>query len=159
MREISEVQLPGAGVRHEFTSSKRERITVVSHRSGWQELALYDRDDPDSCRTIVELDAEDAATLANILGAPQMAASEAAMQRIEGLALDWVTVDQRSAANGSTIESGDYRSITGASIVAVIREQQTYPAPGPDFTLVAGDVAVAVGTPDGLTQLRSLLAA
>lgn len=157
MRKITEVPLPGVGVRYEFTSARSERIAVVAHRGGRQDIALYDRDDADTCRTIVELDGEDAATLASILGVPQVAASASAMQRIEGLAIDWVTVTNRSAAVGSTLADGQYRSQTGASIVAVIRQQQTIPAPEPDFVIAAGDVAVAVGTPEGLTQLRSLL--
>ena len=159
MREIAEVPLPGVGVRHEFTTARGERVAVVSRRSGRQELALYERGDPDACRTMLDLDVEDAATLASILGAPQVAASAAAMQRIEGLALDWVTVSDRSRAAGSTIADGDYRTATGATIVAVIRSEQTHPAPGPEFVLAAGDVAVAVGTPEGLDQLRALLAA
>ena len=159
MREILEVPLPGVGVRYEFTSARGERIAVVSHRSGRQELALYERGDPDACRTVIELDPDDTATLASIFGAPQVAASAAAMQRIEGLAIDWVTVRDGSAAAGTTIGDGQYRTVTGASIVAVIRDEQTHPAPEPGFVLSAGDVAVAVGTPDGLTQLRSLLAA
>ena len=159
MREIAEVPLPGVGVRQEFTTARGQRVAVVSHRSGRQEVALYDRGDPDACTTVIELESEDAATLASILGAPQVAASAAAMQRIEGLALDWVTVSQGSAAAGATIGDGEYRTATGASIVAVIRDEQTHPAPGPDFVLAAGDVAVAVGTPAGLTELRALLAA
>ena len=157
MRKITEVPLPGVGVRHEFTSGTGQRVAVVSHRSGRQELALYEQQDPDACRTVLELDADDAATLANILGAPQVAATAAAMQRIEGLALDWLTVREGSAAVGSTIGGGEYRSLTGTSVVAIIRNAETHPAPGPDFELAAGDVAVSVGTPEGLTQLRSLL--
>ena len=157
MRKITEVQLPGVGVRYEFTSGRGERIAVVAHRGGRQDLALYDPHDADTCHTMLELDSEDAATLASILGVPQVAASASAMQRIEGLALDWVTVTEQSAAAGSTIANGQYRSQTGTSIVAVIRGRETIPAPGPDFVLAPHDVAVAVGTPEGLTQLRSLL--
>jgi TrkA domain protein len=158
MRKITEVQLPGVGVRYEFTSARGERVAVVAHRGGRQDLALYDRDDADTCRTIVELDADDAATLASILGAPEVAASASAMQRVEGLALDWVTVSDQSTAAGTTLADGQYRTETGTSIVAVIRQQQTYPAPEPDFALEVGDVAVAVGTPEGLSQLRTVLA-
>jgi len=157
MREITEVHLPGVGTRFEFVSGRGERIAIVAHRSGRQELALYDRADPDACRTIVDLDEHDAATLASILGAPQLAEAAAEMQRIEGLALDWVSVG--AAAAGGTIADGQYRTRTGASIVAVIRGQQTFPAPGPEFTLAAADVVVAVGTAEGLTDLRALLAA
>ena len=34
MRKITEVQLPGVGVRYEFTSARGERIAVVAHRGG-----------------------------------------------------------------------------------------------------------------------------
>src|SRR4051794_10983490 len=67
MRKITEVQLPGVGVRYEFTSARGERIAVVAHRGGRQDLSLYDQNDADTCRTIVELDSEDAATLATVL--------------------------------------------------------------------------------------------
>jgi TrkA domain protein len=40
-----------------------------------------------------------------------------------------------------------------------VRNDETLPAPGPDHVLESGDVLVAVGTPDGLRQLRDLLEA
>ena len=109
--------------------------------------------------TVLVLDDDDAAALSVILGAPQMAATAAAMQQLEGLALDWLPVERGSRAAGVSIGEGHYRSRTGASIVAVIRGEQTEPAPGPDFVLAGADVAVAVGTPESLTALRELLQA
>lgn len=156
MPEISEVVLPGVGVRHEFTTANGQRVAVVSHRSGRQELAVYRHDDPDACVIVLDLDAEDATALSGILGAPHLSSALAAMQRIEGLAIDWVTVDPRSPAAGSTIGHGGYRTRTGASIVAIIRGTETIAAPGPEVGLEGGDVVVAVGTPDGLAQLREL---
>jgi TrkA domain protein len=44
-------------------------------------------------------------------------------------------------------------------VVAVIRGDETIPAPGPDTVLIEDDILVAVGTPDGLRQLRALLGA
>jgi TrkA domain protein len=157
MHDITQVVLPGVGVRHEFTLSSGQRIAVVSHRGGRREIALYRRDDPDSVATAIDLDPEDAATLSSVLGVPQMTAAAEAMQRIEGLALDWLTVEDSSPAAGATIAAGGYRSRTGASIVAVIRGRETVPAPEPSFALAPGDVAVAVGTPEGLEELRALL--
>jgi TrkA domain protein len=155
--EITEVPLPGVGVRHEFTSSLGQRIAVVSHRGGRRDIAVYRRDDPDACASVLELDADDAAALSTVLGAPQLAATVTAMQQLEGLALDWLTLGPSSPAAGRTIGEGEYRSRTGSSVVAVVRGAETVPAPGPEFRLEAGDVVVAVGTADGLTQLRELL--
>lgn len=157
MPDITETVLPGVGLRHEFTSSSGQRVAVVTHRGGIREIAVYRRDDPDACTTVLELDDDDVATLGNILGVPQMAAAADAMQRLEGLALDWLAVAATSPAVGTTIGEGAYRSRTGASIVAVIRGRDTIAAPGPSFALAADDVVVAVGTPEGLADLRSLL--
>jgi TrkA domain protein len=157
MAEIIETSLPGVGIRHEFTSSTGQRIAVVSYRSGRREIAVYRRDDPDASSSVLELDDDDATTLSTLLGAPHLAASLSAMQQLEGLALDWLNIGPSSPAAGASIGDGAYRTRTGSSIVAIIRDHETIPAPGPDFRLAAGDITVAVGTVEGLAQLRDLL--
>jgi TrkA domain protein len=157
MPEVTEVRLPGVGVRHEYTTSEGERVGVVSHRSGRREIVVYDRDDPDRCRFVLRLGDEDTQTLAELLGAPHLSEALASVQRLEGLAIDWITVSQGSRFVGSTIGEGEFRTRTGASIVAVLRGDTPLPSPGPDHRFEAGDVAVAVGTREGLAQLRELL--
>lgn len=158
MPDVTEVRLPGVGVRHEFTTAEGERIGVLSHRSGRREIVVYDREDPDRCRAMLHLSSDDTRTLAELLGAPHLTEALASVQRIEGLAIEWVTVARTSAAAGSTIGERRYRAVTGSSIVAVLRGESTVPSPGPEERLEAGDVVVAVGTPTGLSQLRELLA-
>jgi TrkA domain protein len=157
MPEVTEVRLPGVGVRHEYTTSDGERVGVVSHRSGRREIVVYDRQDPDTCRSILHLSPDDTRTLAELLGAPHISEALASVQRVEGLAIDWITVPEGSRFVGSTIGDGQFRSRTGASIVAVVRGSTPIPSPGPDHRFQAGDVAVAVGTQDGLAQLRHLI--
>lgn len=157
MSEVREILLPGVGVRHEFTTSSGERVAVLTHRNGRRELAIYDRADPDACTTVLHLSPDDTRTLAELFGASQISeALVAVQQQVEGLAIDWPTVGPRFT--GATIADGRFRTVTGASIVAVVRGATTIPAPGPDTALEAGDVVVAVGTPEGLSQLRTLLA-
>jgi TrkA domain protein len=157
MHEVTETKLPGVGVRHEFTTSKGQRIGVLSLRGGRRELVAYNRDDEDACSTLLQLDADDAQTLAELLGAIHIAEALVALQRVQGIALDWFSLPAGSAVVGTTIGEGQYRTRTGASIVAVVRRGTTIPAPGPDFTFEADDSPVAVGTPDGLARLRQLL--
>ncbi len=156
MADIEETLLPGVGVRHEFTTSGGERVALVTHRTGRRELAVYDRTDRDVCRTVLHLSVEDAAALTEVLGANHVSETVRRVQRLEGVAIDWVTVAGGGA--GRTIADGAYRTRTGASIVAVVRGDATVPAPGPDEHLHDGDVVVAVGTPEGLESLRMLLA-
>ena len=158
MPEVRETLLPGVGVRHEFTTASGERVAVLTHRGGRRELALYQRDDPDACTTLLHLSPDDTRTLAELLGASQVSeAVTAVQQQIEGLAIEWLTVAPGSRFDGATIADGQFRTRTGTSIVALFRDDTTIPAPGPDTRFQGGDVVVAVGTPDGLAQLRDLL--
>lgn len=158
MAEIEETLLPGVGVRHQLTTSAGERVAVLTHRSGRREIAVYDRRDPDACTTVLHLSSDDSRSLAEVLGGSQISETLTAVQQeVEGLAIDWVTIKPTSSHVGSTIAAGALRTRTGASIVAVVRDGATVPAPEPDFAFAAEDVVVAVGTPDGVAQLRSLL--
>ena len=160
MAEVTETQLPGVGVRHDFVTKDGSRVGVLWHRSGRRELLLYDRHDPDSCRAVINLDADDTRTLAELLGSSQVSeALGAVQQQVHGLAIDWVTVGAGSSVAGAALGDTAIRTRTGTSIVAVMRDGATVASPGPEFVLVAGDVAVAVGTPEGLETLHALLEA
>jgi TrkA domain protein len=157
MAEIQETLLPGVGVRHEFTTAGGERLALLTHRTGRRELAIYDRDDPDLCHTVLHLSGDDTTALAELLGASHVSETVRRVQQLEGVAIDWITVEPASTAAGRTIADGEFRTKTGASIVAIIRGDSTVPAPGPEARLTGGDVVVAVGTPAGLGRLRSAL--
>jgi TrkA domain protein len=158
MSEVRETRLPGVGVRHEFTTASGEDVGVLVHHDGRREILVYDSDDRDSCSTIATLSASDSRTVAELLGASQVTEVVAAVQQeIEGLAIEWLEISADSPARDTTIGDGAYRTRTGASVVAVIRDHRSIPAPGPEFALEAGDMIVAVGTPDGVAELRRLI--
>lgn len=158
MAEVTETQLPGVGVRYEFTTTDGEHVGVLHHHSGRREIVVYDSADPDVARTVMHLNNDDSRTLTELLGAAQVSEAVGVMQqRIEGLALEWIEIEPGSPQAGRTIGEGELRTRTGASVVAVIRGTTTEPAPAPEFTLQAGDVVVAVGTAENLDQIRSAL--
>lgn len=158
MNEVVETQLPGVGVRHEFDIENGSRVGVIVRRDGRREVVVYLRDDPDACTTVLDLSSADSRTFAELLGASQVSETVAAVQYdIEGLAIEWIHVEDSSPAVGTTIREGDYRTRTGASVVAIVRGELSVPAPDPDFAFEAGDIAVAVGTAAGLVALRALL--
>jgi TrkA domain protein len=155
---VTETQLPGVGVRHDFETVGGERVAVLTLRSGRRELMVFDDDDPDVCRGLIHLGESDARTLSEVLGASQVTAAVAEVQQIDGLAIDWVTVADTSAHAGETVGEGAFRTRTGVSIIAIVRGDNTIPAPGPEAILEVGDVAVVTGTTDGLGQFRALVA-
>jgi TrkA domain protein len=158
MAEIREIKLPGLGVRYEFTTDEGMRVGVVSHRSGRRELYLPDSLDPDAFKRILPLTDDDARTLAEILGASRVAEELAGLQQqIEGLAIDWLPVREDSPYVGRTIGDARVRTRTGVSIVALLREDQAIPAPGPEIEIASGDYLVVVGTTRGIEEVVQLL--
>jgi TrkA domain protein len=158
MTEITEVKLPGLGVRYEFTTQEGKRVGVVSHRSGRKELYFADPDDPDAFKRMLGLGDKDARTLAEMLGGSRVAEELAELQhRIEGLAIDWLPLRDDSAYVGHTVGDARIRSRTGVSVVAVLRGEHAIPAPGPELGLESGDYLVVVGTTRGIEEVVELL--
>jgi TrkA domain protein len=160
MSEIHEVKLPGVGVRYEFETAERKRIGVISHRTGLREIYVSRSDDPDEFKRVLGLSADDARTLAELLGATRVAQQLAELQqRLEGLVIDWLPVRQDSAYVGKTIGDARVRTRTGVSVVAIVRGEDAVPAPGPGEQLQSGDYLVVVGTARGVEQAVELLRA
>lgn len=151
--------LPGIGVRKDFALREGRRVGVISHRDGKIELILSKRDDPDACLAEIALNYEEAGTLANLLGAPQLVAQLAEEHKdLPGIRTKQLPVNADSPFDGRPLGDTAMRTRTGVSLVAVMRAGQVHPSPGPEFTLSAGDLLVAVGTGDGLKAATEILA-
>lgn len=158
MVKVNETNLPGVGVRFEFTTESDERVGVLLHRGGRREIIVYDENDPDTCRTVMHLNVEETQVMGELLGASRISEVVTGVQQeIEGLSIDWLTVPESSPFVGRSLGDGMFRTTTGVSIVAVVRDSETHPAPGPGFVFAGGDVAVAVGTPPGIDDVRVML--
>jgi TrkA domain protein len=155
---VNEAVLPGIGVRYEFVTANGARVGVIHHRSGERELVLYEADDPDTSHDLLRLGPEDSRTLAELLGVSQVAKELVELQQqVEGLAVDRLPLPATSPFAGKTIGDTAARTRTGVSIVAILRGDAAFPAPGPEFGIEGGDVLVVVGTPRGIEELVVLL--
>ena len=72
MTVVRETQLPGVGVKHDFTTEDGREVGVLVHRDGRRDVVVYDADDPDSCSVQITLSATDTRTLAELLGTTQV---------------------------------------------------------------------------------------
>lgn len=157
-REVERTTLPGVGLRLAFTSASGQRVAVLHHHSGRREVFAEDPDDPDRANKLLELDEADARTLADLLGGSRVVEEiDRIQQAVEGIAIDWLPVDEGSRAADRTIGQLQVRSTTGVTIVAVLRGGRLVPVPGPDFMIQAGDTAVVVGEPQGIRRVHDLL--
>lgn len=158
MSEVKETPLPGVGVRYEFERSAGRRVGIVHHRTGEREFDVYDPRDPDASREVLRLNEEESRTLAELFGTSRVAQDLSKLQQqVEGLAIDWLPVTEASPYAGRTIGDTGARTRTGVSIVAVVRGDTGFPAPGPDFRLEPDDTLVVVGTSRGIEGLAVLL--
>lgn len=156
--EVTEILLPGVGVLYEFASSAGDRVGVVAKRDGDFDLVRYTRADPDAATTLLTLTRDEADTLAEILGAPRIVERFADLTReIPGLSSGTVDVPMGSRFDGQPLGETRCRSLTGASIVAVVRGEQVIASPAPSEVLYGGDSLVVVGTTSGITGLRRIL--
>lgn len=160
MPKIEETPLPGVGIRHEFISEDGSRIGVIHHRSGRRELFYCDAEDLDSVSHTLNLSDDDSHALSEALGGSTVVANLTSLQQqVEGLAIDWLGVEKGTPYAGKSMGDARIRTRTGVSVVAVIRGDQAFPAPGPDFLVEADDTLVVVGTPEGIKSVTEILTA
>ncbi len=157
--DIEETRLPGVGLRHDLATRTGQRIGVVSQVNGDRELVLYDKHDPDACRAVLHLGAEEASLLAELLGAPRVSERLARLrEQVEGITTDGIQLADDSPYAGRTLGDAQIRSRTGASVVAVARHGEVTPSPTPSFRFLAGDKVIVVGTDDGVRAVARILA-
>lgn len=156
--DVKEVLLPGVGLRYEFDNSDGDRIGVIAKRSGDFEVVLYSAADLDVARPVFRLTEDEADALAQILGAPRIAERFADLTReVPGLDAGQVLVGPDSPYVDRPLGDTQARTRTGASIVAIVRDEEVLPSPGPAEPLRAGDILVVIGTADGIRRVTQIL--
>lgn len=153
------MDLPGIGMRHDVLTESGRKISVVSHRSGERDLSIFDADDPDSSSDSIVLTDDEAAALADVLGASLMLGQLAGLgDQTAGVFTEQISMPADSSYVGRPMGDTKARTRTSASIVAIVRGSHVIPSPTPDVVLEHGDIIVAVGTRSGLDALSRLIA-
>lgn len=156
--DVTEVLLPGVGLRYEFVNADDRHLGIVAHREGGFDIGVYEESDPDVCTPLFRLTPAEADAVAEILGAPRIAERFADLTReVPGLSAGQVTVPATSAHAGQALGHTRARTQTGASIVAIVRNGQIVVSPTPAEILFAGDVLVVIGTDSGILGVRSII--
>ncbi|MCV7379114.1 potassium transporter TrkA [Mycobacterium alsense] len=157
--DVKEVLLPGVGLRYEFTSHQGDRIGIIARRGGDFDVVLYGPEDPDRARPVLHLADDEAEAVAQILGAPRIAERFTELSRqVPGLETGQVRVVAGSPYVGHPLGDTRARTRTGASIVAIVRNDEVLASPGPAETLRAQDVLIVVGTEDGIAGVEQIIA-
>ena len=156
--DVKEVLLPGVGLRYEFTSHNGERIGIIARRGGDFDVVLYGPDDPDQARPVFRLNDEEAETVAQILGAPRIAERFTELTRaVPGLEAGQVHIEPGGPFVDRALGDTRARTRTGASIVAIVRDEDVLASPGPVESLRAGDVLVVIGTEEAIASVQQII--
>jgi TrkA domain protein len=156
--EVKEVLLPGVGLRYEFDNADGSHVGVIARRSGDFEFVVYGPADPDQARPVFRLTDEEAEALAQILGAPRLVERFADLTKeVPGLDAGQVEIVATSPFVDRPLGDTKARTRTGASIVAIVRDEEVLASPGPEEVLHAGDVLVVIGTEDGIARVRRIV--
>ncbi len=157
-RKIRETKLPGVGVELDFTTEQGVRVGVIAHHSGRRDFLVFSADDPDMCASSTAFTEDEARLMGQMLGASQVTEALAHLQQsIGGIAIDWIDIQSDWACTDASIRGlGLYE--TGTQIVAVIRGEETIPAPEPSFRLQPDDTVVVVGKPEGIKEAHDMMA-
>jgi TrkA domain protein len=152
--DLEETLLPGVGVRYGLTCSSGQTLGIVVQREGGAEISVYDARDPDRAVGMFRLSPEEADAVAEVLGAPRLTQRFADLSKeVPGLESARLAIAPGSPFVGRPLGDTRARTLTGCSIVAVVRDTDVIPSPGPDQVLQAGDVLVVIGSETGLDRL------
>jgi TrkA domain protein len=78
-------------------------------------------------------------------------------KEVPGLSAGQVPVPPTSRYASRPLGDTKARTLTGASIVAIVRGDQVMASPGPDELIEPHDVLVVIGTDDGIAGVRQLI--
>ena len=156
--ELVETLLPGVGVRYDLRTRDGSLLGLVMQRDGAVEVAVYDRREPDRARGVLRLEPDEVEAVAELLGAPRVTQRFAALSReVPGLRAARLTIAPGGPFDGRTLGDTRARTLTGCSVVALVRDQHVVTSPTPDQPLRGNDVLVVIGAEPGLGRLATLL--
>jgi TrkA domain protein len=143
--EVREIELPGIGRKYAIRTDEGDRLTIIIHNSGHREIYLFEKG-AEFPTAAVRLRDQDARRLGAILsGAYYQPVGDADLATILGqMTIDWHEVKPPLA--GRTIGDLRIRAETGANVIAILRDGQAIPNPGPETRLLEGDTLVVAGT-------------
>lgn len=156
--DVERTELPGIGVRFEFETKRGVHLGVVAHREGRRDFILYDPDDPDTALECIVLDADESASVGELLGGARIVEKLNRLHHeIDNLVSRQLKVGATSPYAERPLGDTRARTRTGASIVAIVRDDHVETGPSPSAVLHVGDRLVTIGTEEAVEKVDRIL--
>jgi TrkA domain protein len=156
---VYESELPGVGKKFEVEIGDGERLVVVIHNTGQREVFHKASEDADAER-LFDLPDRLARQVGSILEGTHfqpVQTDRIETMLAEGTFLEWYGVEETAELAGTTIADANVRQRTGASIVAIERDEEVIPSPAPDTRIEAGDTVVVIGAREDIHAFGALV--
>lgn len=144
--DVREHDLPGVGKKFAIRTNDDERMTIIIHNTGHREIYHF-KPDEDYPFFAIRLEDQEARKLGAILGGAffQPPVADSMEMVLDQLSVEWLRVEPGSQFDGRTVVETAMREKTGASIIAVLRNNRAIPNPQPQEVIQAGDTLMVVG--------------
>ncbi|MGC8928877.1 MAG: cation:proton antiporter regulatory subunit [Myxococcota bacterium] len=151
---MNESELPGVGTKYWMRLENGKTITVIKHDSGWYEIA-YLHPDTEIPEYYTELSEEEAIEVGSVLAQKvHQKIVEKMDVLIKNLIIEWFKIP--STFEQKTIGDIQIRKRTGVSVVAIIRDKETIPGPGPQDSIHPQDILLIVGRKESIETFKKL---
>ena len=138
---VRRTDLPGVGTKLSLDLEGGGQLVAVHHRVGHWEFARVSADGETT--PLVKLPSKEAEELGRIMARETEAEEENRREILfQTIGLEWVTLEEGSPLPGQTLETSGIRPRTGASVIAVLRGDDSIPNPPPGFRFEPGDTLV-----------------
>lgn len=156
---IYESDLPGVGKKFEIDLDDDSTLVIVIHNTGKREVFLREgqADSVKLFETTDQLARQVGSILEGAYFQP-IATDTTETMLDENSLLEWIKVVEGSELVGNTLESLDFRNATGASVVAIQRDEKTESNPGPKTVIEVDDTLIILGTREACRRAESLAA-
>lgn len=156
---IYESDLPGVGKKFEIELDDGSRLIIVTHNTGKREVYLKANPDADGDK-LFEASDRLARKIGTILEGAYF--QPVKTERVETMLsddtfLEWYGVTSEAEIAGQSIADARVRERTGASIVAIQRDDELLSSPEPETVLEVGDTVVVIGDREDCTAFEKLL--
>lgn len=145
--EIRESDLPGIGRKYQLETRKGDKLVVIIHDDGSQEIYHFDKDQPDEGISMVTLADDEARQIAGILGGMSYCpkALEAVEAPLEELVIEWYRLEPGSKCIDKSLGELALRQKAGANVIAVLEtDHRKTIGPGSDYRLTSNSILIIV---------------
>lgn len=156
--QVSMCELPGIGKKISLTTAEGNKIAIVVHHSGKRELYFFHDKDEDEADYYIDLTADETRELgAQLLGATYQPVDQEKMKVFQKqLLMEWVELKPQSPFANKPISESRIRTLTGASIIAILRGEDMIVSPDISEVLRPGDTLMAAGKSDQINLFEAL---